>query len=203
LDTNAIKKRFEKLVSLNIEGIASTEDNLELWEMLRQHSNLKAEFIQTRHIHYLLKISCDPSASEMVFASRFKDALQIHELIGKDLPGSVQDRLIKVVQKKKKRKFIYPILKIAASILIILGCAVLCKNLFFQTQTRFAEISKSDETYLDWNYELQIVELKKSITMFYGAPTPATYLYAGSENEIIKKSEKINEMINRSVKSWP
>lgn len=203
MNTSAIKKRFQKLVSLNIEGIASTKENIELWQILRQHSNLKAEFIQTRNIHYLLKVSYDPSASEMAFAKRFKGAPQSRRLKEKDFLISVQNRLIKGAQEKKKRQFAYPTLKIAASILIIVGCAVLLKNLFFQTQTHFPGISSSEETYLAWNFEPEIVELKNSIAMFYGSPIPTTYLYAGSENETIVKREKIKQMISRSEKLWP
>lgn len=203
MNTRAINKRFEKLVSLNIEGIASTEENLELWKILEQHSNLKAEFIQARNIHYLLKVSCDPSASEMAFTNRFKDTPRTRTLKEKDFLVWLQIRIVKVLHKTKKRQFAYAALKTAASILIILGCAALFKNLFFQTQTPFPEISNSYETYLAWNYEPEIVALKRNITMFYEAPTPTTYFYSGSENEIIKKREIINEMINRSETLWP
>lgn len=203
MNTSAINKRFEKLFSLNIEGIATTEENLELWRILEQHSNLKAEFIQARNIHYLLKVGYDPSASEMAFADRFKDALRTRRLKEKHFLVWVRNRIVKVLPKKKKRQSAYPALKIAASILMILGCAALLTDHFFRTQGRFPEISESDETYLDWNCEPEIVELKKNVAMFYGVSTPTTYLYASSQNDIVKKSEKINEMIDRSEKLWP
>jgi hypothetical protein len=154
-------------------------------------------------MHYLLTVGCAPTASQMAFADRFKDASRTRGLKGKNCLGPRQNRLVKVVQKKKKMQFACPTLKIAASLLILLGCAVLYKNLFYRTPPSFPEISKSDETCLDWNYEPEIIELKKNIAMFYGSLTPTTYLYANSENEIIKKREKINEMISRSEKLWP
>jgi hypothetical protein len=203
LNTSVIKKRFEELISLNIEGIASTEENLELLKILRQHSNLKTEFIQTRNIHYLLKVHCDPSASEMAFVNRFKGAPRSRRRKETGFLGSVQNRLFKVAQKKKKRQFTYQTLKIAASILIIVGGAVLLKNQFFHTQTHLPQVSKSDETYLDWNYEPEIAALKNSIAMLDVAPPPTTYLYAGTKNEIIKEREKIHEMINRNERLWP
>ncbi len=203
MKTCAIKKRFADLVSLNIEGTALPEDNLELWEMLRQHPSLKAEFIQTRHVHYLLKVGCDPSASEMAFASRSQAAFRTRGLSEKDFLGSVQDRRVEVVRKKKKRKSAYPVLKIAASILVMLGSTVLCKSLFFQDQTRLHEMSASDEAYLAWNFEPEITGLQKNIDLFYGVSAPGTYLVAGSQNVIIKKREKISEMIDRSEKLWP
>ena len=203
MNTTANNIRFEKLVSLNIEGAASTKENLELWNILRQHPSLKAEFIQARDMHYLLKVGCDPSASEIAFVNRFRNASQPSGLKEINFLGSLQNRFARALKKKKKIQFAYSTLKIAASLLIILGSAVLCKNLFFRTQPRFPEISESNETYLDWNYKPEIVELKKSIAMFYGTPAPTTYLCADSQNVIKQKKEKINEMINRSETLWP
>jgi hypothetical protein len=197
------KKRFEELVAKNIEGISSTEENLELWRVLKAHPELKTDFFGARDTHYLLSVLYDCTASEAAFTNRIQNTLQGNRLSEQEFIAAIQNRLNKAVPKVNKRPLSHPALKIAASIILVFCCVALLKYISFQPETRLAELSKPADSYLAWNYEPEIRQLQSSLTKLYGTPDTMPYLYTGLENDVIEQSKQLNTLITLSENAWP